>query len=74
MARDPGSREYLVRTLVEQIERTLSAQGSRKALRDLGLLLRGLDEPTLRALLQWQDASPQSRTVAGRHVAGGGGS
>jgi hypothetical protein len=48
------SRQHLVRLLLEQVERTFSAEGSRKALEELGNLLRRLDEPTLRALLQWQ--------------------
>jgi len=53
------SREHLVRLLVEQVDRTFSTEGSRKALYELGNLLRRLDESTLRALLQWQGAADE---------------
>lgn len=56
---DVVSREHLVRLLIEQVERTFSAEGSRKALYDLGNLLRRLDEPTLRALVHWQGAADE---------------
>ena len=36
---DLVSREHLVRLLVEQVERTFSTEGSRKALRELSDLL-----------------------------------
>ncbi len=45
--------------LIEQVERTFSAEGSRKALYDLSNLLRRLDEPTLRALVHWQGAADE---------------
>jgi hypothetical protein len=70
---DLVSREHLVRLLIEQIERTFSTEGSRKALHELGNLLRRLDESTLRALLQWQGAADEDEmTEAGEDDAGGG--
>lgn len=60
------SREHLVRLLIEQVERTFSTEGSNRALNDLGNLLRRLDEPTLRALVQWQGlANEDEMTEAG---------
>jgi hypothetical protein len=56
---DLVSRQHLVRLLLEQIERTFSTEGSRKAMQDLGDLLRRLDESTLRALLQWQSVADE---------------
>jgi hypothetical protein len=70
---DLVSREHLVRLLLEQVERTFSSEGSRKALYELGNLLRRLDESTLRALLQWQGAADEDEmTEAGAEEAGGG--
>lgn len=56
---DLVSREHLVGLLVEQVERTFSAEGSRKAMYDLKNLLRRLDEPTLRGLVQLQNAADE---------------
>jgi hypothetical protein len=56
---DLVSRQHLVRLLLEQVERTFSTEGSRKAMQDLGNLLRRLDESTLRALLQWQGVADE---------------
>ena len=70
---DLVSREHLVRLLIEQIERTFSTEGSRKALHELSNLLRRLDESTLRALLQWQGAADEDEmTEPGDDDAGGG--
>jgi hypothetical protein len=70
---DLVSREHLVRLLVEQVERTFSTEGSRRALHELGNLLRRLDESTLRALVQWQGVADEDEmTEAGEDDAGGG--
>jgi hypothetical protein len=60
---DLVSRQHLVRLLLEQIERTFSTEGSRKAMQDLGDLLRRLDESTLRALLQWQSVADEDELM-----------
>jgi hypothetical protein len=65
---DLVSRQHLVRLLLEQVERTFSTEGSRKALFELGNLLRRLDESTLRALVQWQGAADEDEMTE----AGGG--
>ena len=68
---DLVSREHLVRLLVEQVERTFSTEGSIKALRDLGNLLRRLDESALRALVYGQGAADEDElTEAGEDDAG----
>lgn len=66
------SREHLVRLLVEQIERTFSADGRHHALQKIAEMLHGLDEPTLRGLvyqqgLQSEDelTEPESEPKAG---------
>jgi hypothetical protein len=56
---DLVSRAHLARVLIEQLERTFSTEGSNKALHDLGNLLLRLDESTLRALVQWQQAADE---------------
>ncbi|HUF36841.1 MAG TPA: hypothetical protein VMN37_12875 [Gemmatimonadales bacterium] len=70
---DLVSRTHLVRLLMEQMERTFSTEGSRKALHELGNLLRRLDESTLRALVQWQGAADEDEMrEAGEEDAAGG--
>ena len=67
------SREHLVRLLIEQVERTFSAEGSGRALRDLGNLLRRLDESTLRALVHWQGAADEDELTEPEDERPGGG-
>jgi hypothetical protein len=51
---DVISREHLIRLLVGQIARTFSVNGPDQALQQVAHLLRGLDEPALRALVYQQ--------------------
>jgi hypothetical protein len=57
---DIVSREHLVRVLLEQIERTFATDGRHKALEQIAVMLRRLDEPSLRALVYEQGLVEES--------------
>lgn len=48
------AREHLVRLLLEQIERTFTAEGQEQGLLVVANLLRQLDEPALRGMVYQQ--------------------